>query len=157
MSRTGARRWRAAALAALSVLAVASVAACGGGDDSATPPPTVPATVIPPLTTTTLVFTTLTSAPNISVAAPSCQLSIQGSPAPEATITVALTSPIPLESISVDYRFGSVERMFAMRTSGSGTASHPLTIPKEAAGFEVSLTATLTTSHATCSTGFFVP
>ncbi|MGH9123790.1 MAG: hypothetical protein ACRDZ8_03560 [Acidimicrobiales bacterium] len=154
MSRTGARRWRAAALAALSVLAVA---ACGGGGDSAAPPPTVPATVIPPSTTTTLVFTTLTSAPDISMGAASCQLSVQGSPAPEATITVALTSPLPLASISVDYRFGSVERMFAMRTSGSGIATHPLTIPKEAAGFELSLTATLTTSHATCSTGFFVP
>jgi hypothetical protein len=113
--------------------------------------------VVPPLTTTTLVFTTLTSAPDISIPAASCQLSIQGSPAPDATITVVLTTQIPLASVSVDYRFGSVERMFSMRTSGSGVASHPLTIQKEASGLEFTLTATVTTTDATCSTGFLVP
>ena len=156
MSRTGARRRRLVALA-LSAFPVLWLAACSSGSTTSAPPPTIPATVIPPATTTTLEFTTLTSAPNISVAPPACRLSVQGSTAPGATLTVVLTTRLPLASTTVDYRFGTTTRSFGMRTSGSGVASHALIVPKQAAGTTVTVTATLAQTHATCSTGFSVP
>jgi hypothetical protein len=74
-----------------------------------------------------------------------------------ATVTVVLTSELPNSSTDVDFRFAGVDHHFTMRTDGSGIASHALTVPKQAAGSEATLFATMLVTHATCSTGFFVP
>jgi hypothetical protein len=145
-------------IAVATASAVAMLSGCKGGSSaSGTTATSTEVTTTTVATTTTFPqFPTLTNAPDISVAAPSCKLSLQGATVVNGSINLVLTSHLPLATVQVDYRFGAVDRRFTMKTDGNGLASHPLNLPKTAAGVPIQVTAVLQATNATCSTTFVV-